>query len=77
MLTPAGAVVHPGATPYVMHSGGTPPVLVMPAAPAAPQQPARNGFMMATPPAQDAPADGSKAPRGKEAQPWGVFNFNK
>ena len=70
-ITQASAVVHPGATPYVMMPAGGPPIITLPAA--GPLQPTKNGFMMAYP-AQEVPAGESKAPRGKEERPWGVFN---
>jgi len=73
-ITPAGATVHPGATPYIMPAGGTPPVIAMPSG-AMTVTPTRNGStIMAYPPAQDVPAGTSKAPRGKEDRPWGVFS---
>jgi type II secretory pathway component GspD/PulD (secretin) len=73
-LTPAGAVVYPGSTPYVMPAGG-PPVIAVPSQPAAAGPPPRNnGVFMAYPPvAQEAPGV-SKASQGKEDRPWGVFN---
>ena len=74
-ITPASAVVHPGATPYMMTPAGGPPILSLPpaASAAGPVQGPKNGYLMAYP-AQDVPAGESKAPRGKEDQPWGPFN---
>ena len=71
-ITQASAMVHPGATPYVMLPPGGPPIVAIPAG-VGPLQPTKNGFMMAYP-AQEVPAGESKAPRGKEERPWGVFN---
>ena len=73
-IAPASAVVHPGATPYMMLSpAGGPPILSVPASANGPVQPTRNGYLMAKP-VQEVPAGESKAPTGKEERPWGVFN---
>jgi len=72
-LAPAGAMVYPGSTPYVMPAGG-PPVVAVPLRTTAGPTPRNNGLFMAYPAAQDVPAGVSKASRGKEDRPWGVFS---
>ena len=71
-ISAASAVVNPGATPYVMTSAGSPPIIAMPANNNS-LKTIKNGYIMASP-AQEVPAGESKAPRGKEVQPWGVLS---